>query len=247
MLPYGGPHETRGELLWSNAEEFIEYLDVAAEDMVDRAEHPQAARLRGIQDSNRLERRIEAEALRDAARRLIAAECSAFLEGANFRSEKWKPFRRLAPLLRPNDTVVTFSYDRVIELLRNAQFWVRCAGYLIRHPPRRFAVVDRSTSAEHSRSCCRVLKLHGSVDWQKVLVNGGPSGEVKFLDVPASFTTPARFCAIATPGPSKMSGAFDYQCLWDLASEALRSAGLRRRPRSSGFLRPTLTLAKCLL
>ena len=101
---------------------------------------------------------------------------------------KWKPpFRRWAQLLRPNDTVVTFNYDRVIELLRNAQrqdAQERGVPSGILH----VVLPARSLDQGAFQGCCRV---HRETARQRGLAEGarqrpGPSGEVKFLDVPAS-------------------------------------------------------------
>jgi hypothetical protein len=59
--------------------------------------------------------------VRTTARRLVAAECAAFLQHVDPTREQWRPYRRWAASLTPNDTVVTFNYDRVLEMLHDQQ------------------------------------------------------------------------------------------------------------------------------
>ena len=52
-----------------------------------------------------------------AARRLLGAECCSFLHSVDVAAERWRPFHRCASQLTGEDTIVTFNYDRVVELV----------------------------------------------------------------------------------------------------------------------------------
>jgi hypothetical protein len=196
--------------LWRDAEEFLEYLDTAASD----PSGPLCARLKLIIDELRGlgEEFAPSEeivgALRDCARRIIAAECCSFLVGANTKSERWDPFHDWARQLRYRDTVITFNYDRVIESLD--------ANHLKVSPP-------ASDWEEHrAADVCRVLKLHGSVDWVRGKTT--PRFTVHQSDPAFAVTADDDALALATPGPTKRSAAKEFAELWNLATDALREA-----------------------
>src|SRR5262249_8601350 len=110
-----------GESLWSHAEDFLEYLDIASR----APDGPRAQRINDIaekiveQQNRKLRKKVISApgiaALGSAGRRLIAAECCAFLADADHESEKWKPYRAWAYRLRQHDTIITFNYDLVLE------------------------------------------------------------------------------------------------------------------------------------
>ena len=52
-----------------------------------------------------------------AARRALAVDCSVFLRSAQLNTERWQPYKDWANRLHANDTVITFNYDHVPELL----------------------------------------------------------------------------------------------------------------------------------
>ncbi len=110
-----------GETLWANAEEFLDYLDTAAtastaaalkariEQLAEKflaRQHP------GVSIS-----RPSADELAAAARRLLAAECSTFLSRIDLKSERCDPFVRWAHRVGPKDTIITFNYDRFLDVL----------------------------------------------------------------------------------------------------------------------------------
>ncbi|MGA2451049.1 MAG: hypothetical protein ABTD50_20500 [Polyangiaceae bacterium] len=116
---------TMVESIWTNAEDFLDYVDTAADPGSAEEDNPHAARINEIMSrafgGHNDAVGITPDRLATAARRLVAAECCAFLEGTSIHREQWRPFRHWAARLSENDTVVTFNYDRVIETLRDAQ------------------------------------------------------------------------------------------------------------------------------
>jgi hypothetical protein len=110
------------------------------------------------------------------------------------------------------DTVVTFNYDRVLDVL---------GEYLIEHfGTTRFAVKLPDANPGDAGGIARVLKLHGSVDWLRTN--------------PKQFSAADRDCAvkstnienlaIATPGASKRSLVDELAPLWDAAHDAIVNA-----------------------
>ncbi len=99
------------ERVWSNAEDFLDFLDTAT---VDRM-------LMGRLEQMLSTPRPSAQDLSVAARRLFAAECSSFLGDTSTRREQWQPYFRWANQLiddhDDSDTIITFNYDRVVETL----------------------------------------------------------------------------------------------------------------------------------
>jgi hypothetical protein len=209
-----------GELMWTEAEEFIDYLDTAAEAREGGTANPHAERLVGIVGATGWKTTTSITDLRATARHLIAAECCAFLEGVDVRAERWKPFRKWARSLGAHDTVVTFNYDRVLEFLSEAQNADATRGGF---PSRLFFVQPGIDDDDSGRwqGCAPVFKLHGSVDWRRVnekscaIVSNDPTFAISCQD---------RELAIATPGPSKSREAASMRQLWTLAGNALAEA-----------------------
>jgi hypothetical protein len=212
--------------MWANAEDFVDYLDTAADPRDEKEPNPHADRIMELEVKHHGgTTRVSVEALRTAARRLIAAECCGFLEGVDTLREKWRPFVRWErELLAKGDTIVSFNYDRVVETLRHAR-----NAKLSRVPgatESKLGVVfpaseiDRGTFPE-----CPVLKLHGSVDWKKATARDG-SVTVTTPDKQSVFALfcPAEQLAIATPGPSKAREAKGFKSIWGLAKDALKQA-----------------------
>ena len=213
-----------GEKMWSNAEDFIDYVDSAGEPEADGSTKPNATRLAQIVATLGY-KEIPIEQLRVAVRRLIAAECCAFLEGADPESERWAPFRAWEAYLGPNDTVVTFNYDRVIELLGEAHNRLqaklglpRGATFKVIRPGSEFEDMGEARAA----GLCPVLKLHGSVDWQ---LQHDSRERIRITNNRRfALACGAKEIAIATPGPSKARTAALYDGIWELSSNAMRDA-----------------------
>jgi hypothetical protein len=196
------------ERLWPDAEQFIDQLDTAAAG--DQQSNPGAVtkRFRHLLASLPYAPEKDVPSFREmghAAKRLIAAECCAFMRETSPEEERWEPYRSWAEALTPHDVIVTFNYDLVLERL---------------HLP----VVDPMTS-KGALDRANVLKLHGSVNWKRS--KQGPMGRARY-----SVTEYDEFVldcqdyeiGIATPGPSKRSIPEDLRELWDQAITALTRA-----------------------
>ena len=88
---------------WGDAEQFLDLLDSAADTLAARdsglGHLPQPIIMHLVQQTfSRLTKSTELPALlsevRDEAKRLLVAECSAFLVELGVKSERWEPFRR---------------------------------------------------------------------------------------------------------------------------------------------------------
>jgi len=231
------------EHIWSNAEEFIDYVDTAAADV----DSPHARRLIALAEKKGPSTDAWIEDLRAATRRIIAAECSAFLEGVDINREQWRPFRRWAARFGETDTVISFNYDRIIEMLRDDQNKkavngeTRPSALKVVLPAQ---IIDRGDLL----GCCPVLKLHGSVDWRRV--TRSDSAEAVELAGPTfALTAPSDELLVATPGPSKLNeSVFALGSLWELACEALKAADVIvfvgfRFPETDAYAREQLLTA----
>jgi len=115
--------------------------------------------------------------------------------------ERWRPYKQWCSTLEPNrDTIITLNYDLVLEKLDGTRLSI---------------VMSRSAN----RDKVRVLKLHGSIDWQEV-------------DESISYTSSEQLLAsedsaplIAAPGRSKTAAVrTTLKPLWDMALQSLRQA-----------------------
>jgi hypothetical protein len=208
---------SNGKAQWQHAEEFLEQLALAAENPTQRR-----LLVQWSQSSEAVEQGVRGvtedsvPALYESAVRMLVAECCLFLEEANPKLERWAPYRSWAQALDVNDTILTFNYDRVVELVGDA----RKGGVSVPTPSE---LAD--TLSLQGVPCC--LKLHGSVDWKlhqnRVEVDPHPTGHAQRAIMRAHVNY-----AIATPGPAKYrmvaEGAAALKPLWTRAEEALRCA-----------------------
>jgi len=242
---------------WEHAEEFLENLDLIGTGKHPRVEHKKAEfealikkmmeRTTGA-EHDRMAHILREEfypAMRAHALRMVAAECCEFLQNAGVGGERWTPYRQWAYGLTSSDTILTFNYDRVPEVLsrhtrhgepeREDKLWV----------PSPFQVQQRlNKQGGEWKDLPLVLKLHGSVDWLQqgleVVVQGvGPNMSVGAQihrapegAEPDKAACAAVFCeaaelAIAIPGPSKqeMTGIRGpLESMWKLATQKLHEA-----------------------
>lgn len=218
----------RGVRRWRDAEQFLETLDEACD-------KPRVAdelstlwsRFREKCGINSLPARLpDLPALRKNAKRVVAASCAGFLEDFSKESvrdrERWQPYLNWLARLRENDTIISFNYDRVIELLapivpgkdRLTHTWgVRVAGME--------GTLTETELADEARMAGlpTLLKLHGSVDW--TVAEGNATRRDWNRELLAASNEPA----IATPGPLKMTMAEGFfKRLWRLARDRLAEA-----------------------
>jgi SIR2-like protein len=207
-------HQRVGPQLWTDPEEFVDRLDAAARD-------PAAAPAQVLEGHVRSALKLRAARnaqghglgvpptvgrLRQVAKRLLALECAGFLRGADPTAEVWQPYDRWYDLLEAEDTVITFNYDRVLEMLNR------------RSRKLQFNLVGEPWPEGQQQT--EVLKLHGSVDWRR-LKNGGYElvDDEEFL-----LTCAESELAVATPGPTKSETTAGFGKLWEQAEKALTQA-----------------------
>jgi SIR2-like domain len=209
--------------LWRDAEQFIDYLDTGAEDRDPGKANPHRDVVRTFIAGDFDDMR----GLSLAARRIVAAECCAFLEGVDVQREQWLPFHQWADGLTPSDTVITFNYDRVVEELTVARGErVRKNGPADASNLRVLLPGDTDDPGDWKGST-PVLKLHGSIDWRKETVDKNTPGERIVVDRRGplfALDCDDERIAIATPGPSKRRQAQGFSDLWTLARRALGEA-----------------------
>lgn len=232
-----------GEHLWQDAEQFLDYLDTAAADENAPARRQIERIVRAAGSYWRLWPMENGGAagfliLSRTAKRIVAGVCSAFLRGADPSTERWEPYLTWARSLMPGDTVITFNYDAVPDLLATQTKTLEVA----------------SLGGVRNSAAARVLKLHGSVNWR---VKGWPADEMRLptgneaveiaieKDFDFSLTCAPHELAIASPGPVKRAVSGWLKPLWDEAAEALRYASAivfvgYRFPESDSYARRRL-------
>lgn len=213
-------NRTAGENLWFDAEEFFDKLDRAAR----QPQGPAAARLVQIVVGSRWGINLSIVEMRNAAKRLLAYECSRFLGEQHTSDEPWLPYvkwkRQLSAESQQSETghaVLTFNYDCVLEAL-GLQNAVVMSDPIPRKGP-------------------HIFKLHGSCNWRHVSPGYGDSNdhtpavtvendEVEIAHRPDfTATCDPTELAIAAPGPGKQYQTARFQALWDMAGETLKAAG----------------------
>lgn len=216
---------TAGSRLWLDAEAMLDQLDAAGRVALG----PSAKRIRSTLDQLApLFKDVPLTDVRDAARRLVAAACCAFLKRADTSEERWDPYREWAQTMAPSDAIVTFNYDRVVETVGDS-FEVVMPG----EPP--------------GPTVTRVYKLHGSVDWRRERF-GQEFRWHRERDTEFALNCKGDEIGIATPGPSKRLSAGELKDVWDGALERLGEANVivfvgYRFPPSDAEARKRLLLA----
>jgi len=223
-----------GERLWDDVEEYLVILDAAAQSIPAAAATPALlgprddaiARLKptvekflhhtgyeGLASNPKegLTIRDVIQILSDLARRVMAAQCSAFMLGAQVESEQWQPYADwVRECLDANHTVVSFNYDFAVERVAKDKI----------------AVLTSNTEAVPEGKA-RLLKLHGSVSWLKMAneerVN--PTSSQQYGEWAALSVSDARLMLLGTPGGSKRALTDTVlKGLWVLAEAAIREA-----------------------
>lgn len=213
------------EGIWENAEQFLVYVDDAFSGhvvqkrkrllkLIQRMTMP-AELLRGAPPATSYPEVGIPDSLNRVVRRALAAECSRFLLGADPKQDElWLPYREWVGSLDPDsDVILTFNYDRVVELVAGAT---------------EAPIFLPTPTVKKRKGTIPLLKLHGSVDWR---LREDPSDNSQLvLDahrIPENeiLKSPDDVPAIAPPGGSKARFvARHLQFLWDAAEAALRDA-----------------------
>jgi len=210
----GGATAEPGRRFWEDAEAFLDQVDAAAH---GGPGSPAASRI-----SNALDlafgddyRPVDLSNVRDAARRLVAAACCAFLKDADTTEERWQPYMSWAKEMQPTDTVVTFNYDRVLEHLREPRAPAGACA---------FEIVVPETGFNDASYKAQVFKLHGSVDWHREEIEGGKVAYRSGNSPEYALECHGSHIGIATPGPTKRIAAEELGLLWTGARNRIQEA-----------------------
>jgi hypothetical protein len=209
ILPSDG--RIQGENLWTDPEAFLDYLDSAAAQQNGALGSQVQRVLQKLETSQALPTTAQAAGV---ARRMIAAECSTFVDRHTIDTEMWAPYRAWVKTLDPrSDTLVTFNYDLVLETAGKAEAGVLQAFM----PGGEYGDISGTGHVP-------IIKLHGSVDWEK---RDDKKGNVTFHKAQQDdfiLNCPAEALSIATPGPRKRGAVKELDQLWNRALNALREA-----------------------
>ena len=201
---------------WNNAEDFLDYLDTASSSDKNIARSMISSVMKEVKPGFN-----DFSGLATTTRRIIAAECSAFLQNKSTDLEEWQPYIQWAKLLSSKNTVLTFNYDLVLEMLALLDGIpnINLSSFYGTQNNKLYSKESLITIA---------IKLHGSVNW-KIERSTTKLSEEKFTikiskDL-ESLNCDADKILIATPGPTKHEMVSDiFLPLWDKAAESLRNA-----------------------
>ena len=150
-----------------------------------------------------------------AARLALIIDCSSFLSGTdldNMQSdETWLPYLDWARRLTENDTVISFNYDGVLDMLAGAPG----TKIEIMPPARANTQIAAQQALTSDGLGATVLKVHGSVHWVQSGVN---------LKPPRISAEQADNTIIGVPGLSKQDVTMQLKPLWDRALTAIQEA-----------------------
>lgn len=188
---------------WSDQEEFLSFLDVAARDWDSDSAETLRLLSRGVDTHERAQR------LWRAAATYVAIATDHFVP-PNLKAakllERWQPYIRWGnAVARSNDYVITFNYDRVPELVSYNEL----------------NVLDPSDDHRYVERPW-LIKLHGSVNWWEPL-----AGDRLKIDEQATASAVlhgGRTPFIAMPGPTKYHSAERLRSLWRAAEDALETS-----------------------
>ena len=225
--------------LWEDAEQFIDCLDIAAREPLGFAGADVSLVLDQMYADKRFAELRQAikhgflhlgELHREAVR-FIAGACSTFLlraEDATVadESEHWAPYRRWYDRLVPGaDSVITFNYDRVLDVLTEYGRRKRPARDIFMSP----AGQSADSLDAHAEHVVPVYHLHGHVGWLRskdgktIDVPVDPSNGTR-RNLPVAHKEPER-AVIGVPGQHKLTlPATLLKDMWRRAAFALEGA-----------------------
>jgi hypothetical protein len=210
----GSTRQKRRGSLWNDAEDFLEVLALAQ--TTDSAGAYAAKQIDRLARSSNLSVGV----LYERARRAIAAEC-LFTMTTSTEFERWGPYKRWAARLSPDDTLVTFNWDLVLEMLGtvNGMQTMGCETVVL---PSDY---DFDESQQRT-DLCTILKMHGSVDWFEGCqpYDSLDDGET-FSDLAMRRLKEGKVPIVGMPGPDKarLSSA-QFARIWRRACMALELA-----------------------
>jgi hypothetical protein len=211
---------------WQHAEDFLNIVETAFIDEERKnASHAyrtihsilhNAVKYPTIDTSERpdIEDFKDIRALLLAARQAVVADCWTFLVRHNFEHERWRPYKDWVNELTPVDTILTFNYDVVLEVMR--QHIQNKIGFVT-------PTQNNTIHAIRQRQLAPVLKLHGSTHWYH-------DQDGKFNDAPCdkrppALGNPAFNPIMGFPGPGKLDMCEKLLSpLWTEGTKAIKEA-----------------------
>lgn len=214
-------------LLWDNPEQFLERVELA----VANPHTPTAKHIHSYLGVVRAQLVAERPELNDPARmlallhteavRFVAAACTAFLQPAEEDPkvvtdyELWEPYLAWTNHLHPSDSVITFNYDRVPDLLERS-------GRVCFASPFHRDFATRLQRRAAGERVIEIFHMHGSVNLQYDPEN--PLGRIEYCDRPVAHTMPER-AVLGVPGIRKKQLATGpLKEVWAPATERLAQA-----------------------
>jgi hypothetical protein len=235
------PKAVGKEILWSQAEEFLDYVNTIASTTGDRA-----SVLEKILRDPSLGSFTTIAAFARLAAFAIAAECS-FAMGQNPLRESWEPYVAWARELQRPDAVITFNYDTVLETI------ARHTPDIATNLKKSSVVLPRDPSMPKDNQVIPVFKLHGSTEWfMKGNIGSATYSYNEEGEPPLNLETAFQHGftpLMGMPGPSKRDHCTQqFDGLWELARHHLRTADVLvfmgyRFPPSDSFARTELLTA----
>lgn len=206
---------------WRDAEEFLTALDIAARD--GEAPHQKVVRDAIQNPYCEIAQQRKWDLVLDTATRYLAAATEFFVTDIATESrvsEKWHPYFRWLKALTPNDLVVTFNYDRVVEAASAINALEDPNSHPVHAPSP--SEDDWRTGNAVFGSRPTLLKLHGSVTWFKRTA----SESIEATDDPRDIIFDSgRLPVIGVPGPGKSEGVAKYLgSVWTHARTAVTQA-----------------------
>lgn len=245
---------------WGNAEEFLDAVETAAEDGAQAQSHHGLMLGALLQNTVRfpLQRVVSSKfqsgggprpgpqhkfadigSLVDASRRAVVADCWSFLRKADLLLERWAPFVKWSRGLSEDDTVITFNYDAVPELLAAHESDGERGKLVVVRP--HHAEEDMRTARVRRKA--PVLKLHGSTTW---FVTRDRTIGISDQGPPSPLLTKESIPLLGFPGPGKLANSKgELAPLWSLAEMALAKSEMvvflgYRFPPTDAHARETL-------
>ena len=159
-------------------------------------------------------------------------------------TERWQPYWDWLRLVCPNDWIISFNYDLLVETLLKASTKPLGKARKKNFEQEPIVVLAPTDEAPSFPGRAKMLKLHGSVDWKRTSV-----GYVQTENGRFALTCADEEIGIASPGSNKLLESNDgLKPLWTLADAALRQCDAivllgYRFPPSDAHARRTIVSA----